>query len=203
MVRNQQGHVAILALAACPGEQLDQGYVPSDEIVDPFGDRIDRGEVDVAFGPRLELRECLRSAQHHDRQDGQLLFVDLQRVRRAVEILQRAAAGLPGETGEIEIVQFPEQSLDVGLVERRDRLPVVLLVARCDEGIDGHRVVVRSRHLLLDERSQNSCLFERQFHAASHSIPEPCAEIHNGCGREPWFAHHTMSVDLDAVFKSG
>ena len=201
MVGDDEGHIAVFALAGGSGEQFDERLVSGHEVVDTFLDSVERSEVDVPLGPRLELGDGLGSAQQHDRHDRQLLFVDAEGVRGTVEVLEGAAAGLSSESGQVEVVQLSKDPLYVGVGEGRDRLPVVLLLAGGDQGIDGHRVVVGRRHLLLDERPQHPRLFVRQLHShRTLSLPNLALSSTTNVVSNPGLLT-ARSVDLDATFR--
>ena len=54
--------------------------------------------------------------------------------------------------------QAVDQTLNSLLAEFQHRVAIALLIAREHEGIEGQRVLLRGRNLLLDQAADDACL---------------------------------------------
>jgi hypothetical protein len=110
----------------------------------------DIGKPVKAVAALFQLTGGLRPAQHqHGHQSG-LGRLEAERLVEELAVLGSAAAGAAGQTGPATLRQAPQCLADRCLVVLDDRVPVGRLVAGQPQGVQGERVGVRGRTLLLE-----------------------------------------------------
>ena len=119
------------------------------------------------LGTGAHLRGGLRAPQEQDG-EGRLL----QRLEAPALVRLVAVAGGAGPGAGVDEPHEPlrlerqQRVLDRPVVVRHDRVPVRRLVAGEAEAVEGQRVRVRNRRLLLDQAGEHPPLDRRQLHAA-------------------------------------
>ena len=169
----QQVRVALLALARPPVQPRDELALdqPLEHLVHLYG----AVEVVQPVGAREQLPRRLRAAQHQHREQGLLLAADLQRLVEQVAVLGGAAGVAAGEPRPAPLAEAVERVADRGLVVVHDRVAVGRLVAGQAKGVEGERVGVRRRALLLEQAAEDAQLGGREvMHGAQPTdLPTP------------------------------
>jgi hypothetical protein len=125
------------------------------EPIQRLGDRIERGKRMKAVTALLELADRLRTAQHEDREHGQLVVRELECLVEQVPVLGGAAPGAACEASPAPIGQTLERRPDLRLVIVDDGVSIRRLVAREPKGVQREGVRVGRRPLLLDEATED------------------------------------------------
>ena len=121
-------------------------------------------EAVQALAAALQLARRLRPAQHQHRQQRQFLAVHSERLGQEVTVLAGAAAGAAGETGPPSLRQAPQRLHHRRLVVGGNGVAIGRLVAGQPQRVEGERVGVRRRPLLLDQTADHPDLDRVRLH---------------------------------------
>ena len=159
----EQVPVAVLALAGPAVVARDQ--LALHQAVDDGVQRRRVGEAVQALGALEQLARGLRPAQHHHGQHRLLLGPDLQRLVEQVAELGRAAAVVAGQPREAPAAEAVERVADRLLVVGDHRLAVGALVAGRAQRVQGQRIGVGRRALLLEQAARGRAALRGSGHA--------------------------------------
>src|SRR5690606_28323748 len=133
---------------------------------------VDRGEALEGvqpLGPRAQLTGGLRAAEQEEREDGALGVVQVEHLVEDLAVLRLAGAvARVDDPGEAEGAQLGERGRHLRVAQLHHRIPARGLVARGPQAVQGHRVGVRDRALLLEEAPEDSLLDRVQIHHWLH-----------------------------------
>ena len=120
--------------------------------------RVNRGEVVElieTIGAGAEFAGGLRAAEKKDAEQGDLVAMEIEDFREAMFELGDAAVCCCG-AGEALLAQRMKRAADGVFVKLHYRVAIRFLIGRVENGVQGERVIVRSRDLLFDEGAEDA-----------------------------------------------
>src|SRR5439155_9966001 len=118
------------------------------------------------LGALLQLAERLRTAEHQDRQQRDLLSGETESLVEQMPVLERTAARSAREPRPPSTGHPVERGLDRPLVVVDDRIAVGRLTTGETERVQRQRIGIRCRALLLDQAAEDADLDGVGVHGA-------------------------------------
>ncbi len=156
--RGEEVDVARLLLPGPPRKLNGERRVARGEVFEHRVDGLERFERVHSAGPGPYLAGRFRAPQHQGGQHGQVRLLHTHHLGQRVAISGRTPVRTRRRSDEPLALQALKRIHDVGLRVLDDGIAVRLLIARRDETIYRHGVVIRRAQLLLDETPHDARL---------------------------------------------
>ena len=109
------------------------------------------------LGASTQFARRLRAAQQQHADQRSLRAAEIERLAQPMLVLGHAAIGAARAAGKAQILKAVQSLAHRIFVEVRHRLAVRALVARVDQRIHRHRIVVRRGYFFFDESAEHAC----------------------------------------------
>ena len=148
--------VTLLLLPGATAEARDE--TTGGEAVERLVDAVEPGERMQPLRALVELAGRLGAAEHEHAENRRLVGRKPDGLVEELPVLRRPASGAAREPRPATPRQSLERLVDLALLVGDDRLAVRRLVAREPEAVQGERILIRRRPLLLEQAAEHTKL---------------------------------------------